>query len=196
MKATKALSVTMFAGLGALEGGCAHQDASPPVESAPYHSPVVATITSAQANLASQLLVSDEIARACQLHFGDADQAPKFSFDNSDVGDQDSAVLDQIATCVTSGPLQGRGLVLVGRADPRGEREYNMALGQRRARRLPHGRIPRVQTTLPSSRAPSCSSAAASRRCEVLRADDTRRACVPQFIGGLVTVVMTRGRAP
>jgi peptidoglycan-associated lipoprotein len=135
MKTIKVLSVIMFAGLAALESGCAHQDAIPPVVSAPYQEPPVATttITSAQANLASQLAVSDELTKACQLHFGDVDQAPKFSFDNSDVGTQDRAVLDQIATCVTSGPLQGRGLALVGRADPRGESEYNMALGQRRA---------------------------------------------------------------
>ena len=42
-------------------------------------------------------------------------------------------VLAQIAKCVTTGPLAGRALELVGRADPRGESEYNMALGERRA---------------------------------------------------------------
>jgi peptidoglycan-associated lipoprotein len=34
---------------------------------------------------------------------------------------------------VTSGPLRGRSLRLVGRADPRGELEYNFALGSARA---------------------------------------------------------------
>ena len=34
---------------------------------------------------------------------------------------------------MTSGPLQGRSLRLVGRADPRGETEYNFALGSARA---------------------------------------------------------------
>jgi peptidoglycan-associated lipoprotein len=135
MKTSRALNVIMFAGLAAFEGGCAHQDAIPAVESAPYQPPVVAatTVTSAQANPPSQVVISEEIAKACRLHFGDVNQAPKFSVDDSDLGDQDRAVLDQIATCVTSGPLQGRALVLVGRADPRGESDYNMALGQRRA---------------------------------------------------------------
>ncbi len=34
---------------------------------------------------------------------------------------------------MTTGPLAGRTLELVGRADPRGAEEYNMALGDRRA---------------------------------------------------------------
>jgi peptidoglycan-associated lipoprotein len=41
--------------------------------------------------------------------------------------------LQQIATCVTTGPLKGRALQLVGRADARGEAEYNMGLGEHRA---------------------------------------------------------------
>ena len=32
-----------------------------------------------------------------------------------------------------SGPLKGRKMKLVGRADPRGSEEYNMTLGQHRA---------------------------------------------------------------
>ena len=42
-------------------------------------------------------------------------------------------MLQQIATCVTTGPLRGKTLKLVGRADPRGEVEYNMGLGEHRA---------------------------------------------------------------
>jgi peptidoglycan-associated lipoprotein len=38
-----------------------------------------------------------------------------------------------IAACFTRGPLKGRSLKLVGRADPRGDDEYNMVLGQSRA---------------------------------------------------------------
>jgi outer membrane protein OmpA-like peptidoglycan-associated protein len=36
-------------------------------------------------------------------------------------------------TCFTSGPLKGRTLKLVGHADPRGDSDYNMTLGQSRA---------------------------------------------------------------
>jgi peptidoglycan-associated lipoprotein len=35
--------------------------------------------------------------------------------------------------CFASGPLEGRQMKLVGRADPRGSEEYNMTLGQHRA---------------------------------------------------------------
>jgi outer membrane protein OmpA-like peptidoglycan-associated protein len=34
---------------------------------------------------------------------------------------------------VTSGPLQGHALRLIGRADPRGDAKYNLALGSARA---------------------------------------------------------------
>ena len=38
-----------------------------------------------------------------------------------------------LATCFSTGPLKGREMRLVGHADPRGEPEYNMVLGGRRA---------------------------------------------------------------
>jgi peptidoglycan-associated lipoprotein len=45
----------------------------------------------------------------------------------------DETVLRQIGECFSTGPLHGRELMLVGRADPRGTVEYNDALGERRA---------------------------------------------------------------
>jgi peptidoglycan-associated lipoprotein len=77
--------------------------------------------------------VSDEIAKACKLGFDVIESAPKFDFDQSALGAQDSNALAQIAQCLTAGPLAGRSIELVGRADQRGEIEYNMALGERRA---------------------------------------------------------------
>jgi peptidoglycan-associated lipoprotein len=74
-----------------------------------------------------------ELVRQCQLHFDNTDQAPKFDFDEFKLTMQDRAVLEQIAQCVTKGPLKGRRLQLVGRADPRGTEEYNMGLGDHRA---------------------------------------------------------------
>src|SRR5262249_56575406 len=43
------------------------------------------------------------------------------------------AVLDQLATCLTTGALKGKAVALIGRADPRGTEEYNLGLGSRRA---------------------------------------------------------------
>ena len=42
-------------------------------------------------------------------------------------------MLDQLATCLTSGPLKGKPVSLIGRADPRGTEEYNLGLSSRRA---------------------------------------------------------------
>ena len=77
--------------------------------------------------------VDDELARICRVSFDDADRAPKFDYDEAALLAQDRKVLEQVAKCVTSGPLKGRKLALVGRADPRGETEYNMVLGDHRA---------------------------------------------------------------
>jgi len=83
--------------------------------------------------VSSNVSVSTELAAACKLRFNDAATAPKFDFDRSKLGPDDNVVLSQIAECVMTGPLKGRSLTLVGRADPRGKGEYNMALGERRA---------------------------------------------------------------
>ncbi len=77
--------------------------------------------------------VSAELAELCKLRFDNVGNAPKFDFDESTLDVQDNAILAQIGDCVTKGPLAGRSLELVGRADPRGRESYNMALGDRRA---------------------------------------------------------------
>ncbi len=81
----------------------------------------------------SHLGVGGDLAEACKLHFAAPAEAPKFDFDDATLGSDDRAVLDQVAQCLTTGPLAGRTVTLTGRADPRGTEEYNLALGQRRA---------------------------------------------------------------
>jgi peptidoglycan-associated lipoprotein len=78
---------------------------------------------------ATIVVISDEILRACNIPSADA----YFAFDSSHLTAPDHGTLDAVATCFTSGPLAGRSLSLVGRADPRGPPEYNMTLGQSRA---------------------------------------------------------------
>ncbi len=77
--------------------------------------------------------VADDIMKACKIQLENVDRAPKFDFDDADLLPEDRDVLEQIARCVTTGPLKGRGLGLVGRCDQRGEVEYNMVLGEYRA---------------------------------------------------------------
>jgi peptidoglycan-associated lipoprotein len=77
----------------------------------------------------SNINISDEIRKAC----GITDAEAFFSYDSANVRRQDKAVLKKLADCFMTGPLKGRELRLVGHADPRGEEEYNMVLGGRRA---------------------------------------------------------------
>jgi peptidoglycan-associated lipoprotein len=83
----------------------------------------------------SGLSVSDAIARACGIPArpdGKA-AAPSFEYDSAALGDDDRSMLGAIAKCLTEGALRGRSVLLIGRADPRGEEEYNMNLGSSRA---------------------------------------------------------------
>lgn len=94
-----------------------------------------ASATATPARPASeQLGVSEDLARQCQLQLGDVERAPKFGLDEFELLPEDRDVLTKVAACITTGPLQGRRLQLVGRADPRGTDEYNLGLGERRAR--------------------------------------------------------------
>lgn len=77
----------------------------------------------------SNINVSDEIAVAC----GITDAEAKFSYDSARVQKGDQPVLNKLVQCFTTGKLGGRTMRLVGHADPRGEAEYNMVLGGKRA---------------------------------------------------------------
>jgi peptidoglycan-associated lipoprotein len=139
MKSHHAWPVIVLAGLATWGTGCAHTEttslATPqPSRSPPFPDVAITTTTTGKATHANRdLSLSDELLAACKLRFDDASQAPKFDFATSALDDQERSLLQQVATCVTTGPLKGRGLRLVGRADPRGEGEYNMVLGEHRA---------------------------------------------------------------
>jgi peptidoglycan-associated lipoprotein len=82
-----------------------------------------------RASTSGTISISEDIRKACGISDADA----YFSFDSSHLTTQDIKPLNLVATCFTTGALKGRDLQLVGRADPRGTSEYNMALGQSRA---------------------------------------------------------------
>lgn len=82
----------------------------------------------------------DKVARTgVQIHRDIATQCAVdgsetfFAFDSAEVNDRSHEVLDQVARCVTDGPLKGRELVLIGYTDPRGTDAYNKELGRTRA---------------------------------------------------------------
>jgi peptidoglycan-associated lipoprotein len=107
----------------------------PPVPApAPAPAPAAPAHETAPTPASPNLAVSDDLDKQCALHFDDQQQAPKFDYDQFQLLPEDRNVLDQVATCVTKGPLKGHKVHLIGRADPRGTEEYNLALGDRRAR--------------------------------------------------------------
>jgi peptidoglycan-associated lipoprotein len=83
--------------------------------------------------VSNNVAIGADILRACNIEFSNPTDAPKFAYDDSKLEDADTAVLEKVATCLTTGPLKGRSVELVGRADERGTVEYNMALGDHRA---------------------------------------------------------------
>jgi peptidoglycan-associated lipoprotein len=76
---------------------------------------------------------------------------PHFDFDSASIRGPAADHLRVVASCFTTGPLRGRRVKLVGRADPRGAPAYNLALGENRAtsvaRFLQDAGIPRAQIT-------------------------------------------------
>jgi peptidoglycan-associated lipoprotein len=77
----------------------------------------------------AQLNIAPDIRRLCGISEAEA----LFDFDSSKVRPGDHPVLDKLVTCFTTGPLAGKTMRLVGHADPRGDDEYNLALGGRRS---------------------------------------------------------------
>jgi len=73
--------------------------------------------------------ISDAIRKACGISDTDA----HFGFNSASLKPAEAAILDKLAACFIDGPLAGKEMRLVGHADPRGDEEYNMVLGERRA---------------------------------------------------------------
>ena len=84
-----------------------------------------------QKPVSANIAATDDLVQKCSLQV--TQNKPKFDFNEFELTQQDRSVLQQIATCLTTGPLKGKQLQLVDRADPRGTEEYNLALGDRRA---------------------------------------------------------------
>lgn len=127
------LCVVLLAPLAACGGNTpAPRTGAEVTQAAPPASPPNNTPTRASPNVS----VGADIAALCNLQLTKVTDAPKFDFDSAELLPEDVRVLDQVAECFTRGPLKGRRLDLVGRADPRGTEGYNFALGAKRAHQV------------------------------------------------------------
>jgi peptidoglycan-associated lipoprotein len=122
--------------LAAIPAGCAKKSSTTVAKAPaqPAAAPTSATPPAPQPSPEARVGVSDDLVRTCNLHFANTEHAPKFAYDEEELLPSDRDVLQQVATCLTSGPLRGKAVQLVGRSDPRGTDEYNLGLGTRRAR--------------------------------------------------------------
>ena len=125
--------------------------------SKPPASPIEETKTAPVADatphaVSTNVALSADILAQCKIDFSNSTKAPKFEYDSSDLQPDDQQVLEQVSECLTTGPLKGRAVKLIGRADPRGTTEYNMALGEHRAHQVDdflhqHGVASRIKET-------------------------------------------------
>ncbi len=120
-----------------IASGCAGEDTKPaevPTTTVTVVVPTVALAPASPGKGSSTVYLSDRLRKACGITTVDTiKDTPKFDFDQSLILPEDRDVLAIVAQCLTTGPLKGRSVRFVGRADPRGTQEYNMALGERRA---------------------------------------------------------------
>jgi peptidoglycan-associated lipoprotein len=132
----KSLSLVLVAVLSAVSVACGSDPKPPPVTTpTPVATTPPTTTTSAPGKSDKMAVnVDADIIKACNLKFENIEDAPKFDYDQETLTPGEKSVLEAIAKCLTVGPLKGRAVDLVGRADPRGETEYNMTLGAKRAR--------------------------------------------------------------
>jgi len=122
-------TVVLVAAVAAVAAGCAADPKPAPALAAPA-APLAAPLArqDTATPTSGSVHIEERILKAC----GDLPTA-HFAFDSAKIQPDAGAALDALARCFATGPLKDRGMKLIGHADPRGEFDYNMALGQRRA---------------------------------------------------------------
>jgi peptidoglycan-associated lipoprotein len=108
---------------------------TPPVAETPEPTPdKPAPVVDKDTQVSPGIALSGDVATLCSIKSTMTTKAnPQFDYDKDELTTEDRAVLDQLATCLTTGALKGKAVALIGRADPRGTEEYNLGLGSRRA---------------------------------------------------------------
>jgi peptidoglycan-associated lipoprotein len=132
----RSVAITTVLAALALASGCA--SSKPAVApGGPSQEATSATAPAAQAQAVAEataenqgggLSISPEVMRLCP-----GIKPPKFGYDSAALRDDWAAALRTLSECMTTGALAGKGLLLTGPTDNRGDDDYNMLLGGRRA---------------------------------------------------------------
>jgi peptidoglycan-associated lipoprotein len=76
--------------------------------------------------------LSEDLRTGCSIPTT-TDDAPHFDYNEAKLHARGANVLNDVAKCLTEGPLKGRTVYVVGRTDPRGTESHNEQLGASRA---------------------------------------------------------------
>ncbi len=88
----------------------------------------LAVTKAADENQGGGLSISPDIMKLCP-----GIKPPKFGYNSSEVKDEWRDAISGLADCMKNGGLKGKGVLLIGHTDPRGDDDYNQQLGGRRA---------------------------------------------------------------
>ena len=116
--------------------GCGHESTPPRSANEGITTTSVPAVPVTTKDNHNAVAMSSDLRSVCGIE--DTGAAPKFDFDSALLSAPDRSELDQLSKCMTTGPLKGKNVELVGRADPRGEAEYNMNLGATRSNAVKH----------------------------------------------------------
>jgi peptidoglycan-associated lipoprotein len=78
------------------------------------------------------IAISDDFRRECQLPNAPK-EAPHFDYADATLHARGANILDDVAKCLSEGPLKGRVMTIIGRTDARGSAAYNKELSANRA---------------------------------------------------------------
>jgi peptidoglycan-associated lipoprotein len=76
--------------------------------------------------------ISEDFRRECQLPNA-PQEAPHFDYAGATLHARGQNILDDVAKCLSDGPLKGRVMTIIGRTDARGSADYNKQLSANRA---------------------------------------------------------------
>ncbi len=122
--------------LAALLAACSKKPPETPADmatTAPKAGPATpaqeqAVSKAADENQGGGLSISADILRLCPNI-----KPPKFGYDSAQVKDEWRQAIQSLSDCMNNGGLKGKAVLLTGHTDPRGDDDYNMQLGGRRA---------------------------------------------------------------
>ena len=97
-------------------GACNHEKVAPAQPSASSAAPPGKVASKpphdvgGNQKMSHTLALSSDIVQLCGIKAAPSGASPKFAFDRADLSDDDHNVLQQLATCMVSGPLQGKSV--------------------------------------------------------------------------------------